>query len=217
MIMVFCSVVFSAKTVIFSIGEYPPYTSESDEKGKLTEKIVREAFALEDYNVQYEYYPWKRAFAMVKEGQANGSFPWYKTEERVKEFLFPEEPVVDVSSYFFHLKNVEFDWSNIEDLKQNKIGATIGYSHIALFDKHGIQYDIASSDEVNLKKLLAGRIEAFPLDFYTGHYMIKELFAPEIAMLFTYDTTPLEEGGYYIMFSKQLEALKNWQKHLIRA
>ena len=32
------------------------------------------------------------------------------------------------------------------------------------------------------------------------------MFAPEIAMLFTYDTTPLEVGGYYIMFSKQLES-----------
>ena len=66
---------FAADVVNMAIGEWAPFTSEKDPKGKLTEKVVTEAYKLEGVDVKFSYFPWKRSSTMVEEGASDASFP----------------------------------------------------------------------------------------------------------------------------------------------
>ncbi|HOO32272.1 MAG TPA: transporter substrate-binding domain-containing protein [Thermotogota bacterium] len=207
------SLSFSVKIVSIAIGEYPPYTSEFDENARMTEELVKEAFNLEGYVVETGYYPWKRAYEMVKEGEADATFPWIKTEERTVEFLFPEETLIEAREVFFYLKTLDFDWKDYEDLKAYRVGGTRGYAHTELFKEYDIPYDEATSDESNFKKLLTGRIDIFPIDFIVGYYLINELFGVERAPLFNNHPKPFIADKWAIMFSRKREGTEE----LVRA
>ena len=158
-LLIFASVVsFGNDTVKLAIGEWAPYTSEKDPKGKIAEAIVIEAFKLENIDVEFEYFPWKRSYAYVKSGKSVGTFPWYSSEERREDFIINKEAVVKANSYFFHLKSTDFNWETYEDLKKYRVGVTLGYIDAQELPKVGVPVEIATKDELNFKKLLIGRI-----------------------------------------------------------
>lgn len=100
---------YSLETIEFAIGDWPPYTSPTDPKSKIAEKIVTEAFKIEGINVKYVYYPWKRSYENSKSGIEIGTFPWNVTPERKKEFYINKETIITDEGVYFHLKSKEFD------------------------------------------------------------------------------------------------------------
>ncbi len=82
---------FSQTVVKMAIGEWAPFTSETDKTGKIAETIVTEAFKLEGIDVKYDYYPWKRSYELVKDGKADGTFPWTRKPERENDFIINPE------------------------------------------------------------------------------------------------------------------------------
>ncbi len=195
---------FSNETIKLATGEWAPYTSEKDPNGKIAETIVREAFGLEQIDVTYEYYPWKRSYESAKKGKVAGTFPWFKNEERMKECIYHKEPLLNETEVFFHLKNLDFKWENYKDLGKYKIGGTLGFSHVKELEKEGIKLDVTSREDLNFKKLLAGRIEAYPASLIVGYNTINKLFAPEKAALFTNHTKTLKADQMYLIFSKNI-------------
>ncbi len=193
---------FAADTVTLSIGEWAPYFSQTDPNGKLLERVVTEAFKLEGVEVKYQYLPWKRSYANAESGASDGTAGWNKTEERERKFYLNKEPLIQDEAVFFHLKSKAFGWNTLEDLKKYKVGVTIGYKQEKIYESLGIQADPVPSEELNFKKLLAGRIDVYQTAKPAGYAMIKRLFSPEEARLFTNDPKPLEVAEYYILFSQ---------------
>ena len=153
---IFCLTInlYAHGTINLLTGEWPPYTSKSELKGKMAEAIVSEAFKLEGVTVKYEYYPWKRSYRSAKEGFGAGTFPWYKSEQRENDFIVTKEPLLKVKNVFFHLKSLDFQWESYEDLKKYSIGGTIGYTDTALLQSKGLNVQLVPREELNLKKLL---------------------------------------------------------------
>ena len=56
----------AAEDIRLTNGEWPPFTSKEFQHGGVMSRIVTEAFAAEGVTVQYEYVPWKRAYAAAK-------------------------------------------------------------------------------------------------------------------------------------------------------
>jgi len=193
------------KTITFNMGEWPPYVSEDKSKKYLAEEIVNEVFAHQGYNVHYEYFPWKRSYINVQHGKANGSFPWYHNQERESEFIIPKEALFQDSSVFFHLKSNDFHWENFEDLKKYKIGGVIGFINVDILKKQGVDVIVLNKDHLNFKMMLAGRLDAYPVSEFIGHDIINRTLSPEEASLFTHHTKILNEGGLYILFSKNTD------------
>ncbi len=197
---------FAANEVItLTTGDYAPYTSSSDPRGKLLEEIVREAFKLESVDVQYSYAPWLRSYALVRSGQVDGTFPWSRLADRERDFCFHEVPLIKDSRVYFHLKSASFDWRSIEDLKQYNVGVSIGYNDEKVYKNHGIVADVASSDALNFKKLLAGRIDVYRTSKVVGYYAIQSLFDERDAQTFTHHPKVAYEAAYYTLFSKETE------------
>jgi len=197
---------FAGQKIRISTGEWPPYISKSLKHKGVVAHIVTEAFAVEDTKVDYRFYPWKRAMRVAKKGTFQASIIWGITPEREKDFYY-SDPVMSKKLVFFHLKEFPFDWKNLDDLKGIPTGGTNGYWYKKLLEEKGkLAVQWVPSDEMNLKKILKGRIKIVPIELGAGYAMIQKGFTPEQQQLFTHHPKPLKKRQYnYLIVSKQIK------------
>jgi polar amino acid transport system substrate-binding protein len=146
----------------------------------------------------------KRAVEKIKGGEAAGVFPGFKTPERESFALFLDDPL-QLSQYSLFVKQgSEFPFATLDDLAGKRIGIERG--HNVSLDFHAAasagkyQVEEASAPEQNLKKLLAGRIDAYINNCNVVRHMAKQLGMLErIAIL----PNPVTQGKpSYFMISK---------------
>lgn len=194
----------NAETIRLDIGEWAPYTSEKDPKGKIAEAIVIEALKLEGITPEFVYYPWKRSYENVKSGKSVGTFPWYTNEERQVDFIIHKEAILVAKSVFFHLKSTQFDWTTTEDLKKYKFGVTLGYSDEKTLKEAGLKTEVVPKEDTNYKKIMGGRIDATPSNIFVGYSLIHKLFPNDKAALFTNHPKAWTEGNMFMLISKKI-------------
>ena len=201
------------ESVRLTNGEWPPFLSEDLEHYGVASRIVTEAFAEEGITVEYGFFPWKRAFMLAQKGQEqkerwDGTLVWSYSDERVQDFYF-SDAVIHSSFVFFHLKTTAFDWNTIDDLKDFKIGATLGYNYGEDFEtaeKDGmIKVHRVAEDEQNFIKVLKGRIQIFPQDVDVGYAMLHKQFTKEEAELFTHHPLPVKAVPFSLILSKNVD------------
>lgn len=127
--------------------------------------IFREAMKRAGIAVTLELLPFKRAWAYVKEGEVDGIFMLYFTEARREYVRYCDVPVHVGTFHLFVKTGHEFPFQTIRDLYGKRVGNLLGFSvtpefHQAVMEKK-IFLEEASSLEMNLKKLLAGRMDCF--------------------------------------------------------
>ncbi len=199
-----------AETVRLTNGEWPPLTSEKELKyhGVLS-RIVTEAFASEGITVEYGFFPWKRSMEYAKEGKWDGSLGWaYERPDFKPDFYF-SNPFFTVPKAIFHLKRKPLDWKTVDDLKGLRIGITASYTYGEAFDravKEGkLSVEAVTYDLQNIKKLLAGRFDAFAMEIDVATYLMQTALSPEEAEQITYHPNLLMEAGLSVIFPKKSE------------
>lgn len=200
--------VAAGETVHIATGEYAPWTSETLKHGGFTNQVVREAFRLEGYDVEFAYLPWKRAYETANSGDKyQVTSYWYRSEERARDFHY-SDPIQTDAVVFFHLKdNPPPEWETLADLKGVRIGATSGFTYTQEFwelAKSG-QLDVqeAESEELNFKKLLKGRIDLFPSDSLVGQKTLQEFFGKREAAKVTHHPRPMSGRTGHLLVSKK--------------
>ena len=201
----------SDETIRITNGEWPPYLSQDLEHNGFASRIVEEAFALEEVDVEYGFFPWGRAYALVKEGEWDASVVWTIKEERKDEVYF-SDPVFYSQGIFLHRKDFQFQWDaeqmNFADLQGKRIGTLIG-------SKHGPEFDQAESsgvisvqrvvnDELNIRKLLAGRIDVAMFDLHVAYHLLNNTFSAGEAELLTHTPWLSTADSYHLVLSKML-------------
>ena len=197
------SAAYANDTVRLAIGDWAPYTSQTDAKGKLLERVVTEAFKLEGIDVKYDYFPWKRSYMNAIEGSYDGTFPWNKTADREKNCYIHKISLIKDESVFFHLKSKPFEWNTLADLRKYTVGVALGFKQEKIYSENGIKADQAPDEESCFKKLLAGRIDVYQTSKTVGYVTINKLFSPAEAKLFTNHPKAYEVNEYYVLFSKK--------------
>ena len=201
LIFIFASLLLG-ETLRLTTGEWEPFTSSKDKTKSMCEEIVNEAFKLEDVDIVNKFYPWKRSLKMAEEAtESDGTYPWQIIEKRKEKFLI-SDPIVTEKSVYFHLKSTNFEWDTISDLKRYKVGVTNGYSTEIFYKENGIEAEAVPKEELNFKKMLAGRIDVYAASFFVGYNMINKLY-PEKANLFTNHKKPVSTNGYALIISKK--------------
>lgn len=203
----FAMVSHAVGVVRIASGEWIPYNGKDLNEQGFCSHIVTEAFKASGYDVEFEYYPWKRSFHLVEEGTFDATLCWVETEERKGPFLI-SEPILTEKVFFFHRRDMDFEWNTIDDLAKFKIGGTIGYSYGEPFEnavkENRIQVDRVSKDELNFRKLLRGRIDIYPIEFIVGYSIIANTFKPAQALLLTNHPKPLRVTKYHLLVSRAL-------------
>ncbi len=207
------STLLAEKTIVLTTGEWEPFTSQSYKNSGIANAIVKEAFKIQNINVTYKFYPWKRAMFYAKIGKYEGSSLWIKTKQRELDFLYSKEPILTHSTTFFHLRKTHFNWNDdINYLKKFKLGTTLGYSYSLELNnaiKNNIlKPDVGLDDLKNLKKLLLGRIELFICDKNVCLTLIKKYFTKTEQNKITYSRKPISKVPHFLVFNKKQKKLK---------
>jgi len=187
-----------------STGEWPPYTTQKDNKIGLLQKIVSEAFAQENIDVKYEFNSWENAYNMAKEVSFDGTMPLFKTADREKDFLYSKNVIARTKTVFFHLKSLDFQWENYENLKKYKLGETSGFKTAKILKEKGINVEMALTEKENFDKLLAGDIDVTSASYLVGYGIINKNYSAQDAAKFTtHGKKVYPATGVYFLVSKK--------------
>jgi len=193
------------RKVVIATGEHPPLLSEKLEYYGVVARIITEAFAYEGVTVEYQFYPWVRAYKMSEQGTVDGTAYWYLSDERKQTHLY-SDPMFQEKVVWFHRKMYPFDWEYLTDLKNTTIGAVSGYTYTDEFyqrlEAKQLFVEFVSRMEQNFEKLIKDRIDIYPESELVGyHYLFKTYSATTVSQL-THHPKPFFFADGYLLFSK---------------
>ncbi len=188
-------------------GDWDPYLSSKAFEYGLASHIISEAFKLEGIDIQWGFFPWKRAFENAKAGQKwDAAAAWWPSDSYNDDF-FTSDAIMGTSLVFFHLKEYKFHWDSVDDLPGINIGLTRGYNYGAVLMEANreskVLTELANNDEQNFKKLLFDRISIFPNDLVVGYTQIKNAFPPHEAIRFTHHPKKFKVNTLHLLISKR--------------
>jgi polar amino acid transport system substrate-binding protein len=147
------------QTIHFVTVQWEPYYGPNLlNQGYITE-ITRAALKRVGYSMDIEFVPWKRALHDAKNGYYNGVLGLYYNEER-SSWMTYSDSISSVELVFFVKEGNKIRWNSLEDLKPFRIGIERGFIYTEAFDNASfLQKEPVRNVELNLKKLLEGRID----------------------------------------------------------
>ncbi|MGJ3523872.1 substrate-binding periplasmic protein [Nitratidesulfovibrio sp. D1] len=187
--------------LVIATCDWPPYAERHLPHGGYAVQIIRAALAAAGLEARFEFMPWARGMALLREGQVAAVAPAYKTTGRESECdlsaPFPGGPLT-----LFALAGNARRWTDLRDLADLRIGVVRGYAHTDAFDEAPFLNKEAANDETaNLRKLMAGRIDAMAADRNVVHYRLRRDLSGDPATLAEFDPV-LGERDLYVCFAR---------------
>lgn len=177
------------------------YGAASEAKG-IYPSLIEAVFNKMGTPAHLEAMPWKRAIANIDEGKA-GVGGLYKNTAREAKYDY-SAPLYEEKLVLYTLKGKSFPYAKLEDLNGKALGAVRGWSYGDAFDAARtagkFKVEEAESDQLNLKKLVADRVDAIiasPLAIEP--ILKKEALAGKIEAL----PNPLAANDTYLAFNKK--------------
>jgi polar amino acid transport system substrate-binding protein len=214
-VVVALSLSLSGSELKIMTEDYPPFNYEND-NGKLTGfsvEIVEEMAKRVGYKKPIELLPWSRAYNLTlnKDGYALFSMTRNSAREDLFEWV---GPLVPNKSVLWGVASREYSVNSLDDLKNYKIGTYKDDADEIRLKELGLEANIDSviKDDLNLKKLLSGKIDLWvggdPGNLITAKKAGK---GDEIKRVFV-----LAETQMYLAFSKSTDKaeIKKWQDAL---
>jgi polar amino acid transport system substrate-binding protein len=220
------------KVIRLTNGEWVPYNGTDLPDFGCDSKIVAEVFSRSGYRVEFGFYPWARGYHLAESGEWDGIVEWADTKETRQSFFVSKDAISHQEFVFFHRIDHPIEWETKDDLAGMVIGLTSGYLYsdqfINLLNDKRFIFQEASSDKANLQKLIAGRIDIFPMERNVGLAMLKNQFPVDQASQIMFDHKPLSALDPHVlltkknpaneqimaMFDREFESFKNTQDYL---
>lgn len=192
-------------TVTLANVEWAPFMSEGLPDGGRISRLVANAFALEGVQVRYQFLPWKRAIEEARAGKFDGTLVWARTADREQDFFF-SEPVLTTRYVLFYARARPVHWDKLQDLRGLTIGGVLGstptgeYADLA---RAGVfKREESVSDELNLRKVAAGHLDAAAVEVEVGRYLLANQ-DKDLAGLLACDDHPLIVVDDFLLVSKK--------------
>jgi len=195
-----------AEELTLVIDDYPPYIDQSQQNQGFWSEMVILAFERVGIQVKLEYKPWGRV--ELELDRANKvSFGWVKDSKRLKKWHY-SDTISTGTAGFLAKKSSNISWRIYEDLRQYRIGKTIGYSFGDEFKKWEPLLNIQQvpEDRQNIQKVLIGRIDLFATEIASAAMLIrKHLTEAEKNSLIFITTPALTIWSSHLVCSKEYE------------
>ncbi len=163
-----------AEPLRLSTLEWPPFVGPDLPDQGTTSARVRSICAVAGLEPSLSFLPWKRVLMEARTGLTQGYFPEYRSANREKEFYFSKAVGCSVVG-LVHRRDMTLDWTRLEDLSAYRLGVVDGYVNTEEFDRlvdMGILFPVkCNSDEMALRMLEAGRIDAAVMDRAVFRYL----------------------------------------------
>ena len=184
-------------TLVAAADPYPPYVYPQAPGEGLAMEIVRAAFKTQGYAVKLEIMPWVRAEKGVSDGRYDILVDVWRTEARLKEFMFTV-PYAVSRIKFIKRKDNPFEFTGLASLNGLRVGVIRGYGYSDAFNKAGtFVRDEVPSLENNLNKLLVRRIDLTLEDEITARSVLRQM-DPKQAEQLDFTNNALASNPLYV-------------------
>jgi len=212
------------KVVKLATLNWEPYIGQDLKNKGLFALILEAAFKEEGYKVELSFTPWARAVNEAKNGLLDGLMPEYydsAPDGRLKDFVFSNSFFKGPVGFLtLKSKNIKYNKNDdlnktYDELKQYKFGVVRDYINEEKFDARIYEFnkgkadgtknlaaEVANSDEININKLKADRIDIIFIDKYVAEYFIDKNFKND-KNKFIFLEPALALNDLYIAFSKK--------------
>ena len=159
---------------------YPPLGYVQDGKiVGLTVDLITLLLQRTGIEGKFAMYPWARAYEMAQKEKDILIYQLTYTEERARLFQLIG-PIVGDTDCLWKLKSrTDIVVNNLDEAKKYRIGVVRGYFVHTYLLQHGFEegknLEPVHDDELNIKKLVSGRIDMMFLAELIFNYRIKEL------------------------------------------
>jgi polar amino acid transport system substrate-binding protein len=197
---------FAAAETKLTLGtvNWEPYYGENLENGGVLSAVAKAAFKKVGYEIEIQFMDWNRAVGLTKAGKLDGLFGCYYTEERTKVMNISDS-IGEAEMVLFSRKGANITFKSLEDLKPYKIGIMRGQVYTKEFDAADfLKKELADKFEVNIKKLLSGRIDLILESKVVLQDFINRNFSQDIAKIEALSPA-LQSNSIHIGFSKKID------------
>lgn len=167
----------SAETVRLTSLHWPPYSGQQLRNQGASVAVARAAFNAMGHQLEVDFYPWSRAVKLASKvnGAYVGYFPEYYFD--TQNFVFSTSMGMSPLG-LVEQQSHPISWVQLADLNQYTLGVVKDYVNTIELDTmiaNGQQpVELVTSDENNIKKVAAARIDAAVIDIYVLRYLLNQ-------------------------------------------
>ncbi len=193
---------FGREVTLASV-DWKPYAARDLPNFGFTAEISAAAFDRADHTARFEFYPWKRAMMVVRHGETDALFSAYPSAERARTYAV-SKPYAHSPLVLCAVKDNDIEYATLRDLAPYRLGVVSGYVNTPEFDAADyLKKEAVTSDQLNLKKLVRGRLDAAVIDKYVAIHLLKNDPAVEADLSVVYFVSPpLAVRPLHVMFSR---------------
>jgi polar amino acid transport system substrate-binding protein len=196
----------SKQVLEISSSESPPYMSDYIADKGYANHVIQCAFSQQQLEIKFVFMPTARAYQETMDGKFAASSYWYRDTRHEESFLI-SEPITREKIVFFSPKSsVTSLWTDLSDFDGLRLGMTRGYTYTKELRDYAQTNESAVSfvttDLQNMKMLLLGRIDIFPVEETTGWYLLNHFLAAEQAYQVETIQPPLVVTTGHLLFPK---------------
>jgi len=167
--------------------DWPPFIiNKSEVSGVVTNK-VKEILKYTDIEYVIDVYPWARSFHIATTTPNTLIYSIYRTKQREKQFHWfcPIHQSTSVHAYKLASNDINID--SIKYLRTAVVGVMRGDNSHSYFLQHGfkdgVNLDVSSNEEINLKKLVMGRVDAVVQSKESLDYRLESLGVKNVKLV----------------------------------
>ncbi|MCH1930560.1 transporter substrate-binding domain-containing protein [Shewanella sp. A25] len=202
-----------AETVKLSTLYWPPYSGQKLAQQGASIAVARAAFERMGHQLEVDFFPWSRAVkvASMPHSEYIGYLPEYFFE--TSAFVF-SKPIGRGPLGLIELKEHPISWNHIEDLNRYTLGVVKDYVntvHLDAMIAKGLQtVETVNSDEQNIKKVAAGRIDGAVIDVHVFNYLLKQQDLKSLINRLQMNRQLLADKQLYVAFNNTEEG-RRWR------
>lgn len=199
----------SPSTVLqIATGELPPYATETRADKGIALNIVRRAFELEGFQVEFTFLPWSRALAESRLGKWDGTAYWGHKPEHNQSFILSEN-VLSEQWVFIYRKEIHFNWDKLSDLRPYRLALIADYTYTpeiwSMANQGQFKTDKLPNDLTALRMLLLKRVDVAPMERNVACDILSRNFSgAEAAQLAAHPKLMTESFSTHLMLPRVL-------------
>lgn len=210
-----------AEPVTIAAGEWKPFISEDLPGYGPHAKRVSEVFKQAGIEIEYVFVPWTRSYNLTRSGRYAATFSWFKSEDRLREVLYPDVPIDLRQSAVYYNKSRFPDGLDITSLDEMidsglRIVGVRSYWYSEPLTKADVLYHETSESSVAWRLLDAGRADLYIEDIAVAEAEIVSEFGEGALSRFA-SAGIIREAPMYILFTDAdpvgRELRDAWDRH----
>lgn len=152
----------------FASNEWPPFVSSTLPSNGMAGSLLASVYERMGMTARIEFFPWKRTMELgLHDPRYAGFLAVWRTPEREKICHFSHS-IGSTTTVLAYLKESPVQPATLAELQGVRIGTVAGYANGEQFDAMAaagvLQTEEATSDELNLRKLLIKRFPAMVIE-----------------------------------------------------